>query len=787
MSFLDRSRGRGPAGGGSSAASGGTILSPPGDEETGGRAPTPAERALGDFTISLRSVWPVLVLSVFVGAVAAGVALALLDLIGMITHIAYYGTFGWSLVQPTLHHLGWLTIFVPVAGGLIIGAMAYWGSERIRGHGIPEAMETILVGGSKIQPRLAVLKPVSSAVSIGTGGPFGAEGPIILTGGAFGSVIGQYFRLSASQRRTLLVAGACGGMAAVFGTPVAAALFGIELLAFEWKPRSMVPIGISVGVAEIFRDVLAAHHLILAAPLFPVPPHGAFSSVSVIAAAAIGIACGLLAWTLTGAVYGAEDLFRKLPIHWAWWPAIGGIIIGAGGLVDPRALGVGYSVIDSELSGKIAIGGLVTLLIVKLVIWSMGLGSGTSGGILAPLLLMGAALGGIMAPVMPGGSSATWALLGMAGALAGVTRSPFTAIIFAFELTHDTGSLLPLLVTCTIAHLISTLVLKRSILTEKVARRGFHVMREYQVEPMEALFVREAMERDLLTVAPDQSLADVAAKLAASPASRRQRLYPVIDGDNTLLGVIAPSDLLAADGNSAARAARNIMHADALVTYPDEILRGAADRMAEHWVGALPVVTRDGKRLLGVLTEFDLLKARQRQMEEERHRERVLRLRRVDAPAPQETTPDRGTNTPSPDATAAAAAGSAEPAAPADGPPGNGQPDPVRPGPDGPAPEPDQAATPSPARPAPDGSARTPELSARGPAEAGPAGCLAGALIFPAGGCRAAGRRALARKLPGSRTGGSAGRGEGTAADGPGRPGAPRAPARRSRWRPGRL
>ncbi|MGH3260382.1 MAG: chloride channel protein, partial [Trebonia sp.] len=385
--------------------SGSMILSPPGDEETGGRELTKAERSLGDFTLSFKSVWPVLVLSVVVGAIAAGIALILLDLIGMITHIMYTGTFGWSLIQPTLDHFGWLTIFIPVIGGLIIGAMAYWGSERIRGHGIPEAMETLLVGGSKIEPRLAILKPISSAVSIGTGGPFGAEGPIILTGGAFGSVIGQFFRLSANQRRTLLVAGACAGMAAVFGTPVAAVLFGVELLVFEWKPRSMVPIGIAVGVAQIIRNILAAHHMILVAPLFPVPPHGAFSSISVIAAAGIGIACGLLAWILTGACYGAEDLFRKLPIHWAWWPAIGGVVIGLGGLIDPKALGVGYSVIAAQLNGKIAIGGLLLLLVVKLVIWSVGLGSGTSGGILAPLLMMGAALGGIMAPIMPGGSS----------------------------------------------------------------------------------------------------------------------------------------------------------------------------------------------------------------------------------------------------------------------------------------------------------------------------------------------------------------------------------------------
>jgi CIC family chloride channel protein len=617
----------------------GTMLSPPGedaasrrgDEETQGRALTAAERSLGDFTIKIKPVWPVLLLSVVVGAVAAGVALVLLDLIGMITHIAYYGTFGWSLVQPTLHHFGAFTIIVPVVGGLIIGAMAYWGSERIRGHGIPEAMETILVGGSKIEPRLSVLKPISSAISIGTGGPFGAEGPIILTGGAFGSVIAQFFRLSASQRRTLLVAGACAGMAAVFGTPVAAALFGIELLVFEWKPRSMVPIGIAVGVAQILRNILASHHLILAAPLFPVPPHGAFASISVIMAAVVGVATGLLAWVLTGAVYGAEDLFRKLPIHWAWWPAIGGVVIGVGGVIDPKALGVGYAVIGAELAGKIAIGGLITVLIVKLVIWSVGLGSGTSGGILAPLLLMGAALGGIMAPVLPGGTTATWALLGMAGALAGVMRSPFTSIVFAFELTHDTGSLLPLLVTCTIAHLISTLVLKRSILTEKVARRGFHVMREYQVEPLEALFVREAMQTDVMTIAPTEPVADLLAPLNANAAARRQNLFPVVDPAGTLVGVVTASDVHACAGThepgTPGPTAIDAARTGVVVAYPDETLRNAADRMAEHKLGALPVVTRGRSKLVGVITVFDTLKARERQLEEERHRERVLRFR----------------------------------------------------------------------------------------------------------------------------------------------------------------
>ena len=580
-----------------------------------------AERELGDFTLGTE-VLRILPLSVAVGVLSALVALGLLDLIGLFTHLAYYGKVGVGLVPPTLAHLGAISIVVPVIGGLIVGLMARFGSERIRGHGIPEAMETILIGGSKVEPRLAVLKPISSAVSIGSGGPFGAEGPIILTGGALGSVLAQFFHLSAIERRALLVAGACGGMAAVFGTPVAAALFGIELLVFEWKPRSMVPIAVSVGVADTIREVFSHHGLLKAAPLFPVPVHGAFSAVGVAEAAAVGLAAGGLAWVLTNAVYGAEDAFKRLPIHWAWWPAIGGLVVGLGGLIDPRALGVGYSSIGAELAGHIAIWGLVSLLLVKLVVWSVALGSGTSGGILAPLLMMGAALGGVMGHGF-GGPASAWALMGMAGTLAGVTRSPFTSVVFAFELTHDTGSLLPLLVACALAHLVSALVLRRSILTEKVARRGFHVMREYAVDPLEALFVREVMMSEPYAVSPEASTAELRRALQADPVLRRQRLYPVTDGNGAMVGVVGASDLPEADP----RPIHSVMHRRVVVAHPDETLRSVADRMAEHRLGAMPVLERSGSgRVLGLLTTFDLLAARRRQLEEERHRERSLRL-----------------------------------------------------------------------------------------------------------------------------------------------------------------
>jgi CIC family chloride channel protein len=592
-----------------------------------------AERTLGDFTAT-PALLRLVPLAIVIGALGAGISLALLDMIGFVTNLFYYQRLSAGLVSPAGNTLGVVALVIPVGGGLVVGLLARFGSEQIRGHGIPEAMERILINGSRVQPRLAILKPISSAISIGTGGPFGAEGPIILTGGAVGSIVGQLFRLTAAQRRALLVAGAAAGMSAVFGTPVAATLFGVELLAFEFRPRSMVLIGLAAATADGLRMVLAQAGLVAPQPLFPVPGHAPLGGIVLLGAAAIGIAAGLAAWVMTQAVYLAEDLFKRLHarLHWMWWPMIGGLIIGLGGLIDPRALGVGYGTIHAELLGQLGVSALLVLFAVKLVIWSGGLGGGTSGGILAPILMMGAAIGGVIGHVLPGANPAVWALIGLAGALGGVTRSPFTAIVFAFELTHDAGSLLVLLVAATVSHLVSVLVLKRSILTEKVARRGFHVMREYAVDPLEATFVREVMDTDIYTVEPDRTLAGIYQALPEGSRHRRQRLYPVLAPDGTLAGLLPWSAVLAGRAQCGRRV-RDAMVAPVAVAYPDEILRAVADRMAALAVGVLPVVPRSGPaRLAGLVTQFDLLQARERLLTEERHAERVLLTRRVTAP-----------------------------------------------------------------------------------------------------------------------------------------------------------
>jgi chloride channel protein, CIC family len=392
----------------------------------------------------------------------------------------------------------------------------------------------------------------------------------------------------------------------------------------------MIPVALAACSAEAVREALASAGLLRAAPLFAMSAHGSLGMSVTLGAAIVGVACGGLAWVMTRCVYGAEDLFGRLPFHWSWWPAIGGVFVGIGGLIDPKVLGVGYETIGAQLAGQLALGALAVLLVVKLAVWSIALGSNTSGGILAPLLMLGAALGGLLGAVLPGAGEGTWALIGMAAAMAGVMRSPFTSIVFALELTHDVNALLALLVACTIAHLVSVLTLKRSILTEKIARRGYHVTREYEIDPLHALLVRDVMSTDVLTVGPDTPATEIYQLLPEGSLERRQRLYPVLDSSDSLVGVLAFSDVLAAQSASPLPASDLAHHP--MVAFSDETLREVADRMISSGHGVLPVTDRENpQRLAGLVSQFDLLRAHERVLVEERHRERPLGPRRLTA------------------------------------------------------------------------------------------------------------------------------------------------------------
>jgi H+/Cl- antiporter ClcA len=577
---------------------------------------------LGDFTANRRIV-VVGALALVIGLVGAVLAKALLALIALATNIFFFARFSTAPVSPADAHLGWFVIVVPMIGGLIVGVMARYGSERIRGHGIPEAIEAILMNGSRVQPKVAVLKPLSSAISIGSGGPFGAEGPIIMTGGAFGSVIAQFFHLTSAERKTLLVAGAAAGMAATFGTPVAAVVLAVELLLFEWKPRSFIPVTLAAAAAAVARRWLMGP-----GPLFPVHPHPDFIGLSGIAGCVVaGLLAGALSSLLTAAVYAAEDSFQRLPFHWMWWPVIGGLVIGIGGYFFPEALGVGYETIGDLLQGEVPSRVIAGILIVKAVIWSVSLGSGTSGGVLAPLLMMGGALGGVEAWVLPSLGEGFWPLVSMGAILGGTMRSPLTGVIFALELTHDVNMLLPLLVAVTVAHAFTVLLLKRSILTEKIARRGYHISREYAIDPLEILFVREVMRSGVVALPVDAPLEKFSAPVRVDRLGGPQRLYPVVDPNGILAGVVTRFDLhgLAMRGGDAKLSA--ILRATPTVAYPDEPLRAVVHRMAETGLTHFPVVDRADRRLAGMISLEDLLKARVMNLEAERRRERVMSVR----------------------------------------------------------------------------------------------------------------------------------------------------------------
>ena len=576
---------------------------------------TTIEDELSDFSTNHR-VLLLSAMAMVIGAISSLVAYALIWLIAVITNLAFYHRFSDAPVVPQGHHLGYWVVLVPVAGALVIGLMARYGSEKIRGHGIPEALEAILLGRSRISPKVAILKPLSSAISIGTGGPFGAEGPIIMTGGAFGSIFAQQFHLSAAERKTLLVAGAAAGMSAVFATPVAAVLLAVELLLFEWKPRSFIPVAVAAIIASVLRVPLLG-----AGPIFPVTPHAPVTGTELAVAAGLGILAGFGSGLLTMLVYAFEDLFQKLPLHWMWWPAIGGVFVGIGGVIEPRVLGVGYDTIHSLLRGELVGAVIIGLLVAKALVWSIALGSGTSGGVLAPLLIMGGALGALVGSWLPVGDVGLWALIGMAAMMGGTMRSPLTAMVFAVELTRD-FDLFPALLVGSVAALgVTVLLMRRSILTEKLARRGHHITREYSIDPFEFARVRDVMDQDAPTVLASMKLLEFSDRIADGDArlSRRQGTL-IVDRRNQLVGIITRGDIVRAlrKKQSTEMTVAEAGSLELTVAFPDEPLHAALTKMLNRNVGRLPVVERNNQtKVVGYLGRAAILSARMKIHEEE--------------------------------------------------------------------------------------------------------------------------------------------------------------------------
>lgn len=551
-----------------------------------------------------------------IGSGGAAGAWALLQLIALATNLFWFGHWSVAPVPIAQSRLGPAGVIIPVIGSVMVGLMARFGSDKIRGHGIPEAIEAILYGESRLSLKVAVLKPLSSAISIGSGGPFGAEGPIIMTGGAIRSLFAQRFHLSAAERKVLLVSGAAAGMTAIFGTPVAAILLAVEVLLFEWKPRSLVPVTIAVLVALGWRPLLIG-----TGPLFAVagtvPAGGALLPLALV----LGMVVGLLAVVLSVLLYRIEDAFHRLPLHWMWWPAVGAMVVGLGGWIDPRVLGAGYANIQDLLNGTLPLRVVAALLITKAVVWLIALGSGTSGGILAPLLILGGALGSLLGTILPGGSG-LWAMIGMAAIMSGAMRAPITGALFAVELTGRTGAL-PLAVAASAgAYGLSVMVMRRSILTEKIARRGRHVVQEYSVDSHDFLQASAIMTRDPATL---NGALGAAQAIAVFAGGASHRSYPVVDDRGRLIGLVSRSDALRwqIDGPPPeATLADLLSDADQPFALPDAPIGDVADLIIESGIGRIPVIDPATRRVVGIVSRHDLLKARRAQRQTEALRSR---------------------------------------------------------------------------------------------------------------------------------------------------------------------
>jgi H+/Cl- antiporter ClcA/CBS domain-containing protein len=543
------------------------------------------------------------------GVSCAILALLLAWLIDFVTNVAFFGRISIEPSAPAdaVPALGAWVILIPVAGGLVVGLMARYGSRSIRGHGIPEAMEQVLTNRSRIPARLTVLKPLSSAVAIGTGGPFGAEGPIIATGGALGSLIGQYTACSPAERKTLLGAGAAAGMAAIFGTPVSAVLLAVELLLFEYRARSIIPVALAATVATGTRIAMEGSGAAFGMPDIAPAPLGALAFYVM-----LGALMGLVAAGVTRAVFAVEDRFERVPIHWMWWPALGGVAVGVIGFFAPDTLGVGYYNITSILSNSLPTKAVAILCLMKFVSWLIALGSGTSGGTLAPLFTIGGGIGLLAgeatASLLPGAGidARVAALVGMAALFAGASRAMLTSAIFAFETTLQPAALLPLLGACAAAYLVSSLAMRNTIMTEKIVRRGVRAPSEYSTDPLDHVLVREVASSPVVVLRKSQSVGEVRSWFASATPGSSHQGFPVVDERETLVGVVTRRDFMSA-GSDGASVADLIARLPRFV-YEDSTVRQAVDHMANHGIGRLPVINREGKpRVVGIITRSDVV------------------------------------------------------------------------------------------------------------------------------------------------------------------------------------
>ena len=564
-----------------------------------------------------------------INAIIIGIiAKVLVLLINLITNISFFGKVSLEASSPANQTIGLFVIVVPVIGGLIVGIMARFGSAAIRGHGIPEAMEQVLTNESKIKPIITFLKPISSAIAIGTGGPFGAEGPIIATGGAFGSVAGQIMRITASERKVMLTAGATAGMAAIFGTPLAAVMLAIELLLFEFSPRSIIPVALACVTGAAMHFALFGSEAVFAMPDIPAP-----TSIALITYVICGVILGVIAALISKSIYLVEDLFEKLPVHWMWWPAIGAVAVGVVGYFAPYTLGVGYSNISALLSGNLTLGIVLGLCFLKFISWCIALGSGTSGGTLAPLLTIGGALGILLGMIIiklfPGSeiNLPTCALIGMASVFAGSTRALLTSIVFALESTMQPHGLLPLLGASIAAYFVSFFLMKHgTIMTEKINRRGVHTPDAFEPDILQRVNVGAVIEDPEDIFSADNSLEDVREWMQYN--GQNIEAIPVVDENEAMVGIVKLDNIRQSNlpGNTPITA---FVQKKNIYVYTDSKLSFAVDLMDRFKLDCLPVVERNNKtKVVGILSYKDVFAAYRHRSSEENIYKRAISLRR---------------------------------------------------------------------------------------------------------------------------------------------------------------
>ncbi len=549
------------------------------------------------------------VYAVMVAMAISLIAKVLVSLINLVTNISFFGSFSLGFYSPAANNLGVWVIFIPAIGGILVGFMALYGSKAIRGHGIPEAMEQILVNESNIKPSITLLKPISSAIAIGTGGPFGAEGPIIATGGALGSTLGQLFKVTANERKIILAAGATSGMSAIFGTPIAGVFLAIELLLFEFSPRSILPVALACITGA------AGHHLLFeSGPVFPMPSLAIPSNLALGIYSFIGIFTGFLSLGITKIVYWIEDAFEKLPIHWMWWPAIGGLAVGIIGFYAPHTLGVGYDNIKGILSGTWPLTLIFSLCFLKFLSWAIALGSGTSGGTLAPLLTIGGAAGSIIGMLIlkqfPGSGITIpmAALIGMSAMFAGASRAYLTSIVFALEATMQSHALLPLLGACTGAYMVSFFLMENTIMTEKIARRGIFTPDSFEPDVLQKMTVSQVISEEETVINIDNSIREVRNWLRKNPVN--SNYFIVVNNAGEYSGTVKLADIYANKADIDSPLEEIINKGASLSIYSTDSLRKAVETMSKIGVEVLPVLESADKRaVIGVLSYKDIINA----------------------------------------------------------------------------------------------------------------------------------------------------------------------------------